>query len=46
MYSVMYFMAVALTAATFITERKQGLFDRILVAGKINVVLLCTTSIE
>jgi hypothetical protein len=35
--SVMYFMAVALTAATFVVERKQGLFDRILVAGIIKV---------
>ena len=30
-------MAVALTAATFVVERKQGLFDRILVAGIIKV---------
>ena len=26
-------MAVALTAATFVIERKQGLLDRVLVAG-------------
>ena len=29
----MYFIAVALTAAVFINERKQGLLDRSLVAG-------------
>ena len=30
-------MAVALTTATFVIERKQGLLDRILVAGEYNV---------
>ena len=31
--TIVYFMAVALTAATFVIERKQGLLDRVLVAG-------------
>ena len=31
--SLVYFIAVALTAAVFIGERKQGLLDRSLVAG-------------
>ena len=29
----MYFIAVALTAGVFISERKEGLLDRSLVAG-------------
>ena len=33
-FSILYFIAVALTAAVFINERKQGLLDRSLVAGK------------
>ena len=31
--TIVYFIAVALTAAVFINERKQGLLDRSLVAG-------------
>ncbi|XP_065560210.1 ABC transporter G family member 20-like isoform X2 [Artemia franciscana] len=31
--TILYFIAVALTAAVFINERKQGLLDRSLVAG-------------
>lgn len=32
-FRIVYFIAVALTAAVFINERKQGLLDRSLVAG-------------
>ncbi|EFX70380.1 ABC protein, subfamily ABCH [Daphnia pulex] len=31
--SIVYFMAVSLTAGVFVSERKQGLLDRCLVAG-------------
>jgi hypothetical protein len=31
--SIVYFIAVALTAGVFISERKEGLLDRSLVAG-------------
>jgi hypothetical protein len=31
--SIVYFIAVALTAAVFINERKSGLLDRSIVAG-------------
>lgn len=30
---IVYFIAVALTAGVFISERKEGLLDRSLVAG-------------
>lgn len=31
---IIYFMAVSLTAGSFVAERRQGLLDRSLVAGK------------
>lgn len=34
---IVYFIAVALTAAVFINERKSGLLDRSIVAGKDNI---------
>lgn len=33
LFSIVYFIAVALTGAVFINERKQGLLDRSIVAG-------------
>ena len=31
--SVVYIMAIALTALAFVAERRQGLLDRVMVAG-------------
>jgi len=33
----MYFMATAMTATSFIKERKEGLLDRSLVAGAVDL---------
>jgi hypothetical protein len=33
LYRIIYLIAVALTTAVFLSERKSGLFDRSIVAG-------------
>jgi hypothetical protein len=38
LFRTIYLIAVALTAASFLSERKSGLFDRSIVAGMYSLV--------